>query len=452
MRVLTTLLSKEEVGNYYLLLTVITLFSFAFFNPLGQYYGRHLIEWKNSKNLFNATVVLLVLRSMATALSLIIAIGIYKLLGFDSYCSISAFILFVLVSLVASTHGVLITAVNTLGDRLRFTIFMSLTLVLGLVLSFMIVFFIDESALGWLYGVAISQLIFSIVSFKFVVKNQEFSLKKMKCSFRKKYINKIAVFVLPVTVTLFLQWGQSQFYRFIVETKYSLEVLAFIGTGLAISGAIFSAVEGLATQFYNPIYLKQITNATKEDRGKVWNELAGYMIPIYFILAMYVIILAPCLTSLLVASTFHEAYTYVMFGAMIEFFRASTNLVYKVSLSEVKSTTTILPYSLGLFLTVFTLYFFDMSEDLWLIPFAVGMANFFVFIVLFYKMKKLLDIKIRYFNLSKSFVLMLPLCLIWFMPQGQSFVRIMLTTGISGAYFLFLVYLIAQKRILGRVT
>jgi O-antigen/teichoic acid export membrane protein len=38
IRILTELLSEQEVGNYYLLLTVLTLFNFAFLNPLGQYY------------------------------------------------------------------------------------------------------------------------------------------------------------------------------------------------------------------------------------------------------------------------------------------------------------------------------------------------------------------------------------------------------------------------------
>ncbi|WP_079577109.1 lipopolysaccharide biosynthesis protein [Malaciobacter marinus] len=449
IKILTTLLSEEEVGNYYLLLTILTLFNFAFLNPLGQYYGRHLIQWEHSRNLLNATNVLLFLRISAIVFSLFVAFGVYQIFGYDKYYELSDFLLFIFISLIAGTHGVLVGAVNALGDRVKFTIYMVSTLVVGLVLSLIIVHFIDKSGMGWLYGLAIAQLIFSIGLYKFVIKNNDFSLQRVKSAFQKEYIKKIAIFIIPVTITLFLQWGQNQSYRFIIEAKYSLEALAFIGVGLAVSAAIFSAIESLATQFYNPIYLRQITHASKEDRAKAWNDLASYMIPIYLILTVYVMILSPYLTKLLVASKFYEAYIYTMFGAMIEFFRVITNLVYTVSQSEVKTNTTILPYTVGFILTISSLYFFDMSEKLWMIPLFVGLANGIIFLLLFKNMKKLLDIKIDLISLVKSFILIAPLFLILFIQNTQELWKTILTIGISGIYFLFLVYLIAQKRILG---
>ncbi|QOP41463.1 hypothetical protein [Sulfurimonas marina] len=448
---MTTLLSEEEVGNYYLLLTILTLFNFAFLNPLGQYYGRHLIAWEHSKNLLNATNVLLFLRVSAIVFSLFIAFGVYQIFGYGKYYNLSTFLLFIFIALVAGTHGVLIGAVNSLGDRVKFTINMVSTLVLGLVLSLIIVNFIDKSGMGWLYGLAIAQFIFSIGLYKFVVKNNSFSLQRVKYAFQKKYIKKIAIFIIPVTLTLFLQWGQNQSYRFIIEAKYSLEVLAFIAVGLAVSGAIFSAVESLATQFYNPIYLRQITHATKENRSKAWNELVSYMIPIYIILAVFVILLSPYLTNLLVAEKFYEAYIYAMFGAIIEFFRVMTNLVYMVSQSEVKTNTTILPYSIGFIFTIGSLYFFDMSEKLWMIPFFIAIANGVIFLLLYRNMKKLLDIKIDFTNIIKSLILASPLLLNIFIQNSHTFLQNILMMTTSGVYFLFLIYLVAQKRILGKI-
>ncbi len=450
IKILTTLLSQEEVGNYYLLITILTLFNFAFLNPLGQYYGRHLIHWEHNKNLLNATNVLLFLRVSAIVFSLFVAFGVYQILGYEKYYTLSDFLLFIFVSLIAGTHGVLVGAVNSLGNRVKFTIYMVSTLVVGLILSFVIVQFVDKSGMGWLYGLAISQLIFSIGLYKFVVKNNDFSLQRIKSAFEKDYIKRIAIFIIPVTVTLFLQWGQNQSYRFIIEAKYSLEALAFIGVGLAVSAAIFSAVESLATQFYHPIYLRKITHTSKKDRAKVWNELASYMIPIYLILAVYVMILSPYLTKLLVSSKFYEAYIYAIFGAMIEFFRVITNLVYTVSQSEVKTNTTILPYTIGFVLTISSLYFFDMSEKLWMIPLFVGLANGVIFLLLFENMKKLLDIKIDLMGLLKSFILVSPLFMILFIQNTQELLQTILSIGISGIYFLFLIYLIAQKRILGQ--
>ncbi len=447
IKILTTLLSEEEVGNYYLLLTILTLFNFAFLNPIGQYYGRHLIQWEHSKNLLNATNVLLFLRVSAIVFSLFVAFGVYKVFGYDKYYDLSDFLLFIFISLVAGTHGVLVAAVNSLGDRVKFTIYMVSTLVVGLILSLSIVNFIDKSGMGWLYGLAITQLIFSIGLYKFVVKNNDFSLQRVKVAFQKDYMKKIAIFIIPVTITLFLQWGQNQSYRFIIEAKYSLEALAFIGVGLAVSAAIFSAVESLATQFYHPIYLRKITYTSKKDRAKVWNELASYMIPIYLILAFYVMILSPYLTKLLVSSKFYEAYIYAMFGAMIEFFRVITNLVYNVSQSEVKTNTTILPYTIAFILTISSLYFFDMSEKLWMIPLFVGLANGVIFFLLFKNMKKLLDIKIDFINILKSFVLVLPLFLVLLIPNSQDLLQTILIISISGIYFIFLIYYTVQKNI-----
>jgi O-antigen/teichoic acid export membrane protein len=451
IKILTTLLSEQEVGNYYLLLTILTLFNFAFLNPLGQYYGRHLIQWEHSRNLLNATNVLLFLRVTAIVFSLFVAFGVYKVFGYDKYYTLSDFLLFIFISLIAGTHGVLIGAVNSLSDRVKFTIYMVSTLIVGLILSIGIVQFVNKSGMGWLYGLALSQLIFLIPIYKFVVKNNDFSLQRVKSAFQKEYMKKIANFIIPVTITLFLQWGQNQSYRFIIEDKYSLEALAFIGVGLAVSGAIFSAVESLAVQFYHPIYLRKITHASKKGRADAWNELASYMIPIYVILAIYVIILSPYLTKLLVASKFYEAYIYTMFGAMIEFFRVLTNLVYMVSQSEVKTNTTILPYTIGFIVTISSLYFFDMSEKLWMIPFVVGLANGVIFWLLFKNMRKLLNIKIDLINVFKSFILISPLFMILFVENSQTLLQTILTIGISGIYFLFTIYFIVQKNFLGKI-
>ncbi len=95
IKILTTLLSQEEVGNYYLLITILTLFNFAFLNPLGQYYGRYLIHWEHNKNLLNATNVLLFLRVSAIVFSLFVAFGVYEILGYDKYYNLTDFLLFI---------------------------------------------------------------------------------------------------------------------------------------------------------------------------------------------------------------------------------------------------------------------------------------------------------------------------------------------------------------------
>lgn len=219
--------------------------------------------------------------------------------------------------------------------------------------------------------------------------------RAIKSIFNKDYIRKVSYFIIPVTITLFLQWGQNTSYRFIIEAKYSIEVLAFIAVGFSVSGAIFSAVESLSSQYFNPIYMREITNATKEQRTKAWNNLANFMIPLYILLTVYIISLAPYLVKILVAQKFYDAYIYTMFGALIEFIRVMTNLAYMVSQSEVKTSTTILPYTIGFITTILTLYFIDLSENLWAIPVVLSFAYSIIFLILYINMKKLLPISIN---------------------------------------------------------
>lgn len=449
IRILTEVLSEQEVGNYYLLLTVLAFFNFSFLNPLGQYYGRYLIKWKDGKNLFNATRVLLVLRTSGILLALFVSYGVYQVFEYDRYYTLNEFLLFIFISLTAGIHGVLLSAINVLGSRIKFVTYTILSLFFGLLLSLIIIHFIGKTSMNWLYGVAVSQLFFSIGIYKSVIKGNKFSVQKIKSVLNKNYIKKITIFLTPIVITLFLQWGQNISYRFIIEIKYSLEVLAFIGVGLAISSSIFATVESLASQFYNPIYLKNITYANKEGRENAWNELVDCMMPIYIFVAIFIIALSPYLVNFLVAQKFHEAYIYTMYGAIIEFFRVMTNLVYKVSQSEVKTKTTVVPYAVGFFSTVVFLYMFDFSDKFWAIPLVLIVTNIIVFILLFQNMNKLLNLKIQITNIVKSFVLVSPLFLALLFNSDKVILQNFLVLSISSCYLIFLTYIVTRKRILG---
>jgi len=445
IKIVTEVLSTQEVGNYYLLLSILMLFNFTFLNPLGQYYGRHLISWHHSKNLLNATNVLIALRVIAICISLLFADMIFEYFEYSKYFNLSEFLFFIFFALIAGTHGVLISVVNTLGYRVRFIKYLVATLLIGLVLSILIINIFNKSGMAWLYGITVSQLISTIFIYRYLVQDNYFSFNKVKSILNKRYIKKVSYFIIPITITLFLQWGQNISYRFIIEVKYSIEILAFIAVGLSVSGAIFSAVEGLATQYFNPIYLRQITDVTKEERTKAWNELASYMFPIYILLTIFVISLAPYLVKILVAEKFYDAYIYVIFGALIEFFRVITNIVYMVSQSEIKTNTTIIPYTIGFFMTVIILYMIDFSNNLWCIPFVIALAYSSIFLMLFFSMKKLLPIHIDLISIVKALMLSVPFGLVYFLDTNYSLIMILSIVSVAGLYFLASLYVLRPK-------
>ena len=50
IRLLTTLLSKDEVGNYYLVLSIIGFINLVILNPIGMYYIEQYLSIKTKEN------------------------------------------------------------------------------------------------------------------------------------------------------------------------------------------------------------------------------------------------------------------------------------------------------------------------------------------------------------------------------------------------------------------
>lgn len=439
LRLITEMLSEEQVGIYYILLTVVSLLAFGLFNPLGQFYGRHLINWQEKSYLKTATNTMLLLRGLTIPFALCLAIVVFYLFSYEKYFSIFEYSAFIFVSLVALIHGVLLSATNILISRVKFTVFSVLTLLTGLVFS---VFFIQlkPTAMVWIYGLAVSQIIFSVFLYKTITFNQVFSFSKMKKSFNRKYIKSVFFFILPVTITLYLQWGQKASFRLIVEDLYSAQLLGFIAVGMALSGAIFSAVENLSTQFYMPIYLKKVSSSDHFRRSEIWNDLAAILLPIYVAILIYVITLAPYISKLLVSEKFQNAYIYTMIGACIEFLKVLTNLVYLVSQSEIKTKNTIAPYLVGFLVMVAGLYSFDISSFPWMVPVILLFSYLIAFFIMYHNMKKLLSIKFEIFKSLKTIFIMMPLLLIFFVDIGPTIINSILFCFFSGIYLVISQY------------
>lgn len=445
LRLITEFLTEEQIGVYYILMTLLSLLAFGFFNPLGQFYGRHIIHWQQTGNLKTATITLLALRVIAIPLALLFAMILFYLLNYKKYFSPTEYAVFIIICLGALMHGVLLNATNVVVSRVTFTIYAVTTLSVGLVLSLVIIQF-HQTATAWIYGLALSQIAFSFILYKIVVSNQILSIGKLKLVLRYKYLKGVFFFIFPATITLFLQWGQTASFRLVVENLYSVETLAFIAVGMALSGAIFTATESLATQFYMPIYLKKINNASQHVRALAWNELANIMLPIYISLAIYVIVCAPYMAKLLVAHKFQDAFKFAMVGAVVELLRVTTNLVYLVSQSEVKTINTIVPYLAGFVFMIFSFYTIDVSDSLWLVPTILAFSYLVTLAIMFHNMKKLLPIKIDVMELIKAIFVMMPLLAFYETNLQPDMSSALCIVSIGGGYFVIVQYKLLRNK------
>jgi len=451
IRALTTLLSVEEVGNYYILLAILAFFNLVLLNPPGVFFARNLLHWNKSQNLLNALFVFALWILIVAIVSIPISKFLFVTLGYETKFDADLFLAYVFAAILVSTiHRNSMYGVNTLGHRKKFVIYLISTLLLGLTLSVSIAYLYYDLALGWLIGGVLSELLTVFVIIKFFIHNSQLSVKKVRKTLNEDKIKKILIFCLPIGLTTFLMWGQNTAYRFIVDYSYSAEVLGYLSIGLGISSAIFASLESILMQYFNPIFLKNILDSSRNERALAWNNIAKQVVPIYIVTTFFVIAMSEVLINLLADEKFLESYVYIMIGALIEFFRVMTSLLINVSQSEYKTTGTVAPYTIGFLVSIVTLSLFDFGSNVFMIPIVLSFAYFMVFVLMYKNMKKVLDIKYD-FDFFKLVLFSIPFFVIYLVDYNKvSLLSNLAMIILFGLYYLYLIWQISIKHLLIR--
>jgi O-antigen/teichoic acid export membrane protein len=448
IRVITTFLSPAEVGNYNLLLTILAFFNLVFLNPPGMYFSRHIIQWNGSNNLLNGLFVFVIWMVIVSFFSVLILALVYKYLNYEHKYNLDLFLLYIVLSAIFSTlHRNMLYGLNMLEYRKQFVLFLIITLSLGIISSFLIIHFLYNYALGWAFGIIISEIIVLYPIYRVFIRDNKLDIQKIKISIDKKKIKEILIFCIPIAITVFLMWGQNTAYKIIIDYKYSAEILGYIAVGLGVSSAVFSALEGISMQYFNPIFYKNILNATREERAEAWNKIAQYMVPIYILVTILTISISEYLVSVLVDNKFHNSYIYTSIGAGIEFFRVMTNLLNNVSQAEKNTKVTIIPYFIGFIISISIISFVNFKSYYFMIPTVLLVAYLSVFIYMYFNMKKLLDIKYDINSIFKSVLLGLPLLVILCLDININIIDSILILFLAGVYFLFAVYILLKGAI-----
>ncbi len=447
IRVMTYLLSPTEMGNYYLAITILAFLNLVFLNPPGMYFSRHVLQWQRSKNLFNAITVFMAWMCVVSLLSIPIVFVIFEICDYHEKYNVFLFTLFtVLAMLVSTTHRNTMHGTNALGFRTEFVVFLIGTLLLGLTFSITSVLLYGGNPLWWLFGVIAAEALMLVKIFRFFIQNNTLDINKIRSALTQKRLAAIMRFTLPIGVATFLMWGQNMSYRFIVDYKYTADALGYIAVGLGISTAVFNSLESILMQYFNPLFLKDILDASQEERAKAWNKMASFMVPIYVSVLFFTIALSEVLMKILVDSQFQQAYVYAMIGASMEFFRVMTNLLNNVAQSEHKTSSTIKPYCVGFIVSVTALLLFNFEAQLAMVPVVLSAAYGLVFVFMYVEMKKILAIKIQV-DIVRSLLWALPFFAVYLLPQFDGLIPNMLIAMVFGGYFLLSTWLPVKHRI-----
>ena len=153
LRLLTEILSPEELSNYYLILAYIAFFNLVLLNPPGMFFSRNILVWKESSNLLSVTFVFVLYIFIVSLLSIPISTFIYYFFGYESRFDLITLISYSFTAILISTiHRNLLNGSNMLGYAKEFVIYSILTIIAGFIFSLTFVTIFNDNAYYWLFG------------------------------------------------------------------------------------------------------------------------------------------------------------------------------------------------------------------------------------------------------------------------------------------------------------
>ncbi|KIM09155.1 MAG: hypothetical protein KU28_00495 [Sulfurovum sp. PC08-66] len=448
IKISTALLSPAQMGNIYLIMSVTGFFGLFFINPVGQYINRKTHEWHTQGVLLNR---LYNYNFFVIAASLIAVLVVFLLYSMGVGKENSFVLWMVLIPLFVffyTWNQTMIPMVNMFEHRAAFTLMTILTQALSLMFAYTMVLSFQKEGIVWFSGQVFGLGVMALVALiYFYIKIEDrFDMREAYSAINKKSLSNILKFVLPLSVGVFFLWMQNQSYRLVIDKYIGVEFLGYLGVGMAIASAVANSFEMIVMQFVYPKIYKHMNDEKKFTF--IYAEVINTVLPIYFLMAIFVSFTAIYLIAILVDVKYASAYTFVIFGVWVEFFIMSSNLISTVAHSKMKTKKLITPFALGGVIVFFGTYIASSSEDyaLW-IPMILVFSGVVTFASMYMSMQNLLRIKIEIKNflfvamLGIGFVLSL-----FFEHLRSDIVYALFISIVLGIYFLVSIYIFIRYK------
>lgn len=447
IKVQTYLLKAEELGYIYIFTSLYTFFILFLISPFGIYFNRQVTLWHNDgmlKNILYKYILYIIFISFVSSILGFVLYGQGVANSIDKNIFIILLFLFII---FMSLNQMILYILNILYFRLSFIILTILTAFFILVFGYVFVHFLGSHAKNWLYGIVLSNAIFMVLGLIILISKQK-NIEQKIVKLEKVKIKNVVKFTFPLSIATLFIWLQSNGYRFIIEQKISLEFLGYFGVGLALAAQISGAFESVLLQYLHPKFYNLLANSSKQQRQNAINFLINKTLYVYLTLAFFITFLAKYITFVFIDEKFFSTYIFVVFGAWIEFFRMSTNILGHVSQSEIKTKNFSFVYILSSLITLMLVYFFSTSKYYeWYLPLSLLLGGLIGMIFMYFFMKRLIDFKIKYKLLLYACIFCIPYFGIYFIKFENNIYQNLMILFVFGLYFLLSLYLINKKGI-----
>lgn len=418
IRAVTTFLTPAQYGELALLIAVQMFCGLFLVNPVGQHINLHTHAWWDDGTLMAR---LKPYRRYVFAVSFVGGAAVFAMGKQYSVEQVLWTSTAMCAAVVAGTwNATLIPMLNMLGFRAASVLWSIVTVTIGLVCSIFFVMWLP-SATAWFAGQTIGMGIGALGA-KYVLRQHSLRAKSVQGALPLIDRRTVLSYCLPLALATGLMWLQLSGYRFLIEGYWGLAQLGFMAVGLQLAGQISALTESLAIQFLYPLFYRRVSAHEEHDEVVLaFSDLLNTLVPVYFVLTGLIVLSAPYLLKLLVASQFQDAISFVMLGAGIELCRVLGNLLSNAAHIRRKTISLALPYAAGAVTTLILIFLAGVwqREMIWVGGALISgaMAMFLVMLISMYRQVNFrLDVGRCFFGVAMMLVMMM---LVAWMPIAE---------------------------------
>lgn len=448
IRILTSLLSKDEVGLTYVATSIVTYFSLVLINPIGMYLNRHIHKWFGAGELRAALGRLNIYVLLVAIISIPIVFFVKKMGVAPGFDSIQLILLIASTIYFSTWFQTLCPSLNMLEQRRVFVGLNLLAQVVGIGVAFFLISFFQKTAYFWMLGLLIGQSLSAVIAWKVFDKYLLNTVEKESEEAIVFDYSRIFHFCWPIAVTTGFIWIQTQFYRMLVEQKIGASAVAVIAVGLGIAASFSGLVESIVNQYFYPRYYASLSKSDEKERAQAWQILFSHSIAVYIPVSIFIFVCSKSLVALLVHKQFSDSTEMVMWGVLIEFFRVTVNIIYAVSQSEMKTKNTMVPYGAGAVALLLAVFFTNMK-----IPIVLCISGLVTGVLMYHAMRKILRIYLTWMFMIKCLLFSAPMGLAFFAwPFLNTMVSHLVFCSIIGVYLLFAIWKLQHSLYLNKAS
>jgi O-antigen/teichoic acid export membrane protein len=321
VRLTTTLLGPTQIGRVNLIVGVTSWFALLFISPVGNYVFRQALEWNMEGRLLGIVRRYAGFLGIVTVVAGIVVILIKSTIGIGTAIDLIWLLWLVAGTLFLGTlSATFITLINTLGHRGWYVLFANLTTWLGLGLAVAITSWTGHQAEYWMTGLLIGQIIVMLLSVVVIyrVARRPSNVIVQSGKTRGFDVSSVFRFSWPLIIATGFYWIQNSGYVFLLVKLSNEASVGLLVAGLAIAVSPLVMFESLFTEYYRPIFYRDISYSDNTQKAQAWNRYASAYFPAIVLVAVFMALSGPWLARLLVSESFQKVSWLAVWGALIQ--------------------------------------------------------------------------------------------------------------------------------------